>query len=96
MSFVYIPAQRAEDWAQLLADPVKHWRTGYSARTLAYSWQSADGFPDEIKAAFSNNEFLSDIQLLIPTTQVVDRGLVIPLSCGDARGKPYNFSPEST
>jgi hypothetical protein len=31
-----------------------------------------------------------------PTTQVVDRGLVIPLFCVDARGKPYNFSPEST
>lgn len=66
MSCIYIPAKKPEDWAQLLADPVKHWRTGYSARTLAYSWQSAgDGFPDEVKKAFSTNEFLSDIQLLI-------------------------------
>lgn len=65
MSYIYIPAKNAEDWAQLLADPVKQWRTGYSARTLAYSWQSADGFPDEIKAAFSANELLSDVQLLI-------------------------------
>lgn len=65
MSSIYIPAKKADDWAQLLADPVRHWRIGYSARTLAYSWQSTDGFPDEIKAAFSVNEFLSDIQLLI-------------------------------
>ncbi len=65
MSCIYIPANNADDWAQLLADPSKHWRIGYSARTLAYSWQSADGFPDEIKAAFSTNEFLSDIELLI-------------------------------
>ncbi|MCA1795546.1 MAG: hypothetical protein LC660_17055, partial [Desulfobacteraceae bacterium] len=65
MTCIYIPAKGPEDWARLLADPVKHWRTGYSARTLAYSWQSADGFPAEIKAAFSENEFLSDIQLLI-------------------------------
>jgi hypothetical protein len=31
-----------------------------------------------------------------PTTQVVDRKLMIPLSCVDARGKLYNSSPEST
>jgi radical SAM superfamily enzyme YgiQ (UPF0313 family) len=30
------------------------------------------------------------------TTQVVDRKLMIPLSCVDARGKLYNSSPEST
>ena len=64
MSCIYIPAKNPDDWAQLLADPVKHWRIGYSARTLAYSWQSADGFPNEIKASFSTNEFLSDIELL--------------------------------
>jgi hypothetical protein len=62
LSCIYIPAKNADDWAQLLADPVKQWRIGYSARTLAYSWQCAEGFPDEIKAAFSTNEFLSDIQ----------------------------------
>jgi len=25
-----------EDWKPLLAEPEKHWRTGYSAKTLAY------------------------------------------------------------
>lgn len=72
MRYIYIPAQNADDWAQLLADPVKHWRTGYSARTLAYSWQNADGFPAEVLAAFSTNELLADIQLLlaIPEHQV--------------------------
>jgi hypothetical protein len=29
-----------QDWQALLADPVRHWRSGYSARTLAYSWES--------------------------------------------------------
>ena len=61
MNCIYIPAKNPDDWAQLLADPVKHWRIGYSARTLAYSWQSAAGFPAEIKAAFSTNELLSDV-----------------------------------
>ena len=44
MGHIYIPAKSPGDWARLLADPVKHWRTGYSARTLACSWQNADGF----------------------------------------------------
>jgi len=48
MSKIYLPAANAEQWAQLLADPVKRWRQGYSARTLAYSWQEANGFPTEV------------------------------------------------
>lgn len=40
------------DWQALLADPVKHWRAGYSARTLAHCWEAADGFPVEVAAAF--------------------------------------------
>lgn len=40
------------DWQQLLADPVKHWRTGFSARTLAYSWESSHGFPQEVASIF--------------------------------------------
>ncbi len=65
MNHIYIPARSPDDWAQLLADPVKHWRTGYSARTLAFSWQSAGGFPAEVQEAFSQNEHLNDIQLLL-------------------------------
>jgi len=41
------------DWQTLLADPVKHWKTGYSARTLAHCWEAADGFPSEIAQALS-------------------------------------------
>jgi len=37
-----------QDWQALLADPVKHWKSGFSARTLAYSWEAADGFPPEV------------------------------------------------
>jgi hypothetical protein len=43
---ICLPATAPDQWAQFLAEPVKHWRTGYSARTLAYSWQAADGFPN--------------------------------------------------
>ena len=44
-----------DDWKALLADPEKHWRTGFSARTLAHSWESADGFPPEVAKAFSTS-----------------------------------------
>ena len=42
-----------QDWQRLLADPDKHWRTGYSARTLAHCWEAADGFPPEVAQALN-------------------------------------------
>jgi hypothetical protein len=45
-----------EDWQPLLADPVKHWRTGYSARTLAYCWEAVDGFPPEVAEALQQTD----------------------------------------
>lgn len=44
-----------EDWQALLANPVKHWRSGYSARTLAHCWEAADGFPPEVDQALKQN-----------------------------------------
>lgn len=43
MSVIYLPAKRPEDWQPHLGDPKKHWRTGYSAKPLAYCWQEAVG-----------------------------------------------------
>lgn len=63
MSKIYIPASSAEQWAQFLAQPVKHWRQGYSARTLAYSWQEANGFPTEVHTTLSAS--FPDIELLL-------------------------------
>ncbi|PBB34343.1 hypothetical protein [Mesorhizobium sp. WSM3882] len=48
MSRIYLPSQGDEDWRRLLADPVKHWREGYSAMCLAKSWENASGLPSEI------------------------------------------------
>ena len=48
MSKILIPAQSPEDWKQFLAKPEKHWKTGFSARSLAYCWQEADGIPPDI------------------------------------------------
>lgn len=65
MSRIYIPASSAEQWAQFLGDPEKHWRRGYSARALAYCWQEADGFPPEVKSVLSTSPHFSDIELLL-------------------------------
>jgi len=56
-----------EDWRALLADPEKHWRKGYSARTLAYCWEDTDGLPPEVAAAFvgSNDPLLEGLTPLL-------------------------------
>lgn len=37
----------------LLADPEKHRQLGYSARTLAHSWEASEGFPTELALPFA-------------------------------------------
>jgi len=74
MSKIYIPSAGPDSWQQFLADPEKQWRTGYSAKSLAYSWEEADGFPSEIERAFisSGIEELSGVEpvLVIPEHKV--------------------------
>ena len=52
----------AEDWKVL--HPERHWRTGYSAKALAYSWETANGFPEEVAEVFGDSQF-SRAELLI-------------------------------
>ena len=63
----FAPADKPSDWQQLLADPIKHWKTGYSAKSIAYSWTEADGFPSEIQAVLdgSSTACLNDLEFLI-------------------------------
>ena len=60
------------DWQALL--PRKHWRIGYSARTLAYSWLAADGFPPEVVQALrqTNDPLLAGLSpiLAVPEFKV--------------------------
>lgn len=72
MKCIYIPATNADQWKRLLTKPDKHWRTGFSAQTLAYSWQDAGGFPSEVHKALSATEPFSGIKplLVLPEHQV--------------------------
>ena len=50
MSF-YIRTNGPQSWQALLGDPVKHWKVGRSARTLAHCWEAAAGLPPEVAEA---------------------------------------------
>lgn len=74
MTKVYLPATSAEDWRRLLARPEKHWKTGYSAKSLAYSWQNGEGFPASVQTVFSSSGIdlfqKAELLLAIPEYQV--------------------------
>jgi hypothetical protein len=44
------------DWQSLLADQSKHWKTGYSAKTLAHCWEAVEGFPPEVAGALQRTD----------------------------------------
>lgn len=53
MAPIYVPASSPDDWQRFLKNPVKHWRMGYSARTLANSWHDTNPWPLEIAQIFA-------------------------------------------
>jgi Domain of unknown function (DUF6946) len=54
---ILIPTWTADDWQRLLAEPDKHWRSGYSAKALAHCWQAAQDFPPSVRAVFTESQF---------------------------------------
>ena len=58
MTKIYVPANSSEDWQQLLADPIRQWDTGYSAKALAYAWmEDQDDFPASVRSVFASSQF---------------------------------------
>ncbi len=75
MKRIVVPTTSAEDWKRGLADPELHWKPGYSAMTLARSWEAAHPHvPTEISEALATagTPLLSyvDLVLAIPEYQV--------------------------
>ena len=75
MKAIVVPTDGVHDWQKRLADPVKHWRTGYSAKALANAWEEANGLPAEIGTLL---EPLGDVELLLAIPEYD-----VPLTGGD-------------
>lgn len=80
MAKTLIPASSPEDWKCFLAEPNKQWRRGYSARTLAYRWQAADGIPQRVLSVLGQVPCLQGLTttLAIPEHQVPLPGGIRP------------------
>lgn len=61
------PIKDPTEWRPLLAKPDRHWRTGYSAKALAYSWQVTSGFPPEVGQLFRDSgiDIFQNIEVLV-------------------------------
>ena len=72
MPKILIPASSPVDWKELLAEPEKHRRQGYSAHSFAYGCQEADGIPQEILRVLGQLPSLHGLKtvLAIPEHQV--------------------------
>lgn len=70
MKHIFVPTKSGDDWQQFLAEPERQWRTGFSAKALAYCWEQADGFPPEIASLFSQSG--------VPSFQQVELLLAFP------------------
>lgn len=81
MTRILILSDGPESWQKFLAEPEKHWKTGYSAKSLAYSWEEADGFPDEIGEALNSGS--EELQNLEPLLTIPEYKVPLP---GGIRG----------
>jgi len=71
---IYVPTTGPDDWRRGLAQPRKHWKTGHSARTLAYCWEETDELPREIAELFVRSGILAfrkvELLLAVPEYKV--------------------------
>ncbi len=77
MTKISLPSTKPQDWQQLLADPEKHWKSGYSAKALAYCWEEAKDFPNESAQSLHQAGFeQQEVLLAIPEYTVALPGEV--------------------
>ncbi len=66
MNRVHVPNSGPKAWRQFLAKPELQWAMGYSARTMASSWEAADGLPSEIAAVLQPLMGEAELLLALP------------------------------
>ena len=64
MTKILIPASSPNDWKQFLAEPEKQWKTGYSARSLAYCWHEAGEIPPDVQAVLGQIASLKNLETI--------------------------------
>lgn len=77
MPRIYIPSSGPDTWQQFLAEPEKQWRSGFSARSLAYSWEEADGFPAEIEQAMVSSD-IDAFRDIVPLAIIPEHKVPLP------------------
>ena len=74
MGRCFVPSNGPGAWRALLAQPDKHWKSGYSAKALAHCWEAGDQLPYELASLiktiprFESEE--PDLLLAIPEWKV--------------------------
>lgn len=64
-SHILVPAAGPEDWRLFLAEPDKQWKSGFSAKALAYCWHDADGMPPEIVSVLEKIPSLKNLKTIL-------------------------------
>jgi hypothetical protein len=54
---IFVASVDATSWRTGLADPVKHWKTGFSAKALATCWEANEGFPPSVQQMFEASSY---------------------------------------
>ncbi len=67
---ILIPSKGAESWKDFLAKPKIHWKTGHSAKALAYSWESQKGFPQNVKTTLEKSGLDLEMIFAIPEYKI--------------------------
>jgi hypothetical protein len=55
MGKFFVPSHGAISWKEMLADPEKHWKKGYSAYELAHCWENASNLPSCVEKIFKQS-----------------------------------------
>lgn len=76
MKRIYVQSTGLESWRQLLADPVNHWKAGFSAMSTAQSWETANGFPPKILRALG--EACEPLRSLVPLLIIPEHHVPLP------------------
>lgn len=66
MGKILLPSDGPDGWKRFLAQPDLHWKTGYSARTLAHSWEAAKSIPPEVAAIMSEAFATPELLFAVP------------------------------